>query len=120
MISSQSPKNTPPSVEKNCSSDSSQNTSAPGVKLCTVRLEILTEADIIRYVHVHQETQDSVVTDKTVETVETEETVYFTRSRTRPTPTCKNRLPRNVSNNIDNFDQEVQSDSGSSPTPKRK
>ena len=93
LISPQSPKNTPPSVEKNCSLDSSQNTSAPGVKLCTVRLEILMEADIIRYVHVHKETQDSVVTDKTVETVETKETVHFTRSHARPTPTHKNRLP---------------------------
>ena len=100
--------------------DSSQNTSAPGVKLCTVRLEILTEADIIRYVHVHQETQDSVVTDKTVETMETEETVHFTRSRARPIPTHKNRLPRNMSNNVDYFDQEVQSDTSSSPTSKRK
>ena len=120
LILPQSPKNTPPPVEKNCSSDSSQNMSAPGVKLCTVRLEILMEADIVRYIHVHKETRDSVITDKTVETVETKETAHFTRSRARPAPTRKNRLPQNVSNNVDYFDQEVQSDTSSSPTPKRK
>ena len=94
LISPQSPKNIPSSVKKNCASESSQNTSAPGVKLCTVRLEILTEADIVKYVHVHKENLDSVETDKTVETVETEETVHFTRSHARPTPTRKNRLPQ--------------------------
>ena len=93
LILPQSPKNTPPPVEKNCSSDSSQNTSAPGVKLCTVRLEILMEGDIVRYVHLHKETQDSVITDKTVETVETKEMAHFTRSHAGPPPTRKNRLP---------------------------
>ena len=78
---------------------------APNMRLCTVRLEILTEADIVKHVHVHKETDSKTVvpveTDKPVETVETVETAHFTRSRAKTKSTWTNRLPRSVSNNID-------------------
>ena len=79
------------------------------------------EADIIKHVHVHKETDSkTVVPVEPVETVETVEMAHFTRSRAKTKPTRTNRLPRSVSNNIDYVHQDEQSDSDKSPSPKRK
>ena len=97
---------------------------APNMRLCTVRLEILTEADIIKHVHVHQETESKtaspVKASKPVETMEIVETVHFTRSRAKTKSPWTNSLPRSVSNNIAYVHQDEQSDSDKSPSPKRK
>ena len=94
------------------------------MKLCTVRLEILTEADIIKHVHVHKETESktvvSVEASEPVETVVTVETAHFTRSRAKTKSPRTNRLPRSVSNNIAYVHQDEQSYSDKSPSPKRK
>ena len=82
------------------------------------------EADIVKHVHVHKETDSKTVvpgeTDKPMETVETVETAHFTRSRAKTKSIRTNRLPRSVSNNIDYVHQDEQSDSDKSPSLKRK
>ena len=82
------------------------------------------EADIIKHVHVHKETDSKTVipveTDESVETVETVETAHFTRSHAKSKSPQTNRLPRSVSNNIDYVQQDEESDSNKSPSPKRK
>ena len=50
-------------------------------KSCTVRLEILTEADIVKQVHVHQEKTIPAVTPSSVETPTD---IHFTRSHAKP------------------------------------
>ena len=97
---------------------------APNMRLCTVRLEILMEVDIVKHVHVHKETESKTVipveASEPVETVETVEMAHFTRSRAKTKSPQTNRLPRSVSNNIAYVHQEEQSDSDKSPSPKRK
>ena len=99
-------------------------TTNTNIRMCTVRLEILTEVDIIKYVHVHKETESKTAPpakpSELVGTVETVEMVHFTRSRTKTKSPRTNRLPRIASNNIAYVDQDEQSDSGSSPSLKRK
>ena len=56
----------------------------------------------------------------TVGTVETVEMVHFTRSHTKTNSPRINRLPRTASSNISYVHQDEQSDSGGSPSPKRK
>ena len=90
-------------------------------RMCTVRLEILTEADIMKHVHVHKELKSKMAPPtKPSEAVETVETVHFTRSRTKTKPPRTSRLPRTASNNIAYVHQDEQSDSGGSPSAKRK
>ena len=55
-----------------------------------------------------------------VGTMETVETVHFTRSHTKTKSPRTNRLPRTASSNIAYVHQDKQSDSGSSPSAKRK
>ena len=92
--------------------------------MCTVRLEILTEADIAKHVHVHKEIKSKTAPpakpSELVGTVETVETVHFTRSHTKTKSPRTNRLPRTASNIIAYVHQDEQSDSGSSPSAKRK
>ena len=102
-------------------------TTNTNIRMCTVRLEILMEADIVKHVHVHKETESKTAPPAklselvgTVGTVETVETVHFTRSRTKTKSPRTNRLPRTVSNNIAYVHQDEQSYSRSSPLPKRK
>ena len=97
------------------------------IRMCTVRLEILTEADIMKHVHVHKEIKSKTAHPTkpselvgTVGTVETVEMAHFTRSRTKTKSPRTNRLPRTVSSNIAYVHQDEQSDSGSSPSAKRK
>ena len=94
------------------------------MRLCTVRLEILTEADIVKHVHVHQETKSKtaspVKASGPVETVETVEMAHFTRSHAKTKSSRTNRLPRSVSINIAYVHQDEQSDSDKSPSLKRK
>ena len=81
----------------------------------------MTEADIIKHVHVHKETDSkTVVPVETDEPVETVETAHFTRSRVKTKPSRKHRLPQSVSNNTDYVNQDEQSDTDKSPSPKRK
>ena len=94
------------------------------IRMCTVQLEILTEADIVKHVHVHKEIKSKMAPpaklSELVGTVETVETTHFTRSRTKTKSPRTNRLPRTVSRNIAYVHQDEQSDSGSSPSAKRK
>ena len=91
------------------------------IRMCTVRLEILTEADIVKHVHVHKELKSKTAPPNIPsEVVGTVETVHFTRSRTKTKPPRTNRLPRTASNNIAYVHQDEQSNSGSSPSAKRK
>ena len=97
---------------------------ATHIRMCTVQLEILTEVDIMKHVHVHRELKPKTVPltkpGEAVETVETVETVHFTRSRTKTKLSRTNRLPRTASNNIAYVHLDDESDSGSSPSAKRK
>ena len=97
---------------------------ATPIRMCTVCLEILTETDIVKHVHVHKELKSKTVPPtkpgEAVGTVETVETVHFTRSRTKTKLPRTNRLPRTVSNNIAYVHQDEESNSGSSPSAKRK
>ena len=97
---------------------------APNMRLCTVQLEILTEEDIIKHVHVHKETESKTVipveASEPVETVETVEMAHFTRSCAKIKSPRTNRLPRSVSTNIAYVHQDEQSDSDKSPSLKRK
>ena len=102
-------------------------TTHTNIRMCTVRLEILMEADIMKNVHVHKETESKTAPPAkpselvgTAGTVETVEMVHLTRSRTKTKSPRTNRLPRTASSNIAYVHQDEQSDSGSSPSPKRK
>ena len=96
-------------------------TTHTNIRICTVRLEILTEADIVKHVHVHKETESKMAPPaKPSKLVGTVETVHFTRSRTKTKSPRTNRLPRTASSNIAFVHQDEQSDSGNSPSPKRK
>ena len=91
------------------------------IRMCTVCLEILTEADIMKHVHIHKEIKlKKAPPAKPSELEETVETKHFTRSRTKTKLPRTNRLPRTVSSNIAYLHQDEQSDSGSSPSAKRK
>ena len=78
----------------------------------------------MKHVHVHKEIKLKMAPpakpSELVGTVETVETVHFTRSRTKTKSPRTNRLPRTVSSNIAYVHQDEQSDSGSSPSAKRK
>ena len=97
---------------------------ATNIRMCTVRLEILTEADIMKHVHVHKEiklkTAPPAKPSELVGTVETVEMVHFARSRTKTKSPRTNRLPRTASNNIAYVYQDEPSDSENSPLAKRK
>ena len=102
-------------------------TTHTNIRMCTVQLEILTEVYIMKHVHVHKETESKTAPPAkpselmgTVGTVETVEMVHFTRSRTKTKSPRTNWLPRTASSNIAYVHQDEQSDSGSSPSPKRK
>ena len=92
--------------------------------MCTVQLEILTEADIVKHVHVHRELRSKTVPltkpGEAVESLETVETVHFMRSRTKTKMSKTNRLSRTASYHIAYVHQNDESDSGSSPSGKRK
>ena len=94
------------------------------IRMCTVRLEILTEVDIVKHVHVHKEFNSKMAPpakpSELVGTVETVEMVHFTRCHTKTKTPRTNRLPRTASSNIAYVHQDEQSDSGSSPSAKRK
>ena len=94
------------------------------IRMCTVQLEILTEADIVKHVHVHKELKMKMdppaKLSELVGTVETVEMTHFTRSRTKTKLPRTNRLPRTASSNIAYVHQDEQSDSGNSPSSKRK
>ena len=109
------------------SHDKPVTTHTTNIRMCTVQLEILTEVDIMKHVHVHKETELKMAPpakpSELVETmgiVETVETAHFTRSRIKTKSPRTTRLPRTASINIAYVHQDEQSDSGSSPLPKRK
>ena len=88
-------------------------------KSCTVRLEILTEANIVKHIHVHQETAPHTKTPPTVETVETSKATHFTRSRAKPKPDRTTRHPRIANQHINYSNLETAEEDRQSPTPKR-
>ena len=110
--------------EKPDSHDKPVTTHTTNIRMCTVQLEILMEADIMKHVHVHKETELKTAPpakpSELVGTVETVEMAHFTRSRTKTKSPRTNRLPRTASSNIAYVHQDKQSDSRSSPSPKRK
>ena len=110
--------------EKLDSQDKTGTNHTTNIRMCTVHLEILTEVDIVKHVHVHKETKSKTAPpakpSELVGTVETVETTHFTRSRTKTKLPRTNRLPRTASSNIAYVHQDKQSDSGSSPSAKRK
>ena len=110
--------------EKPDSQDKPVTNHTTNIRMCTVRLEILTEADIVKHVHVHKEIKSKTAPpakpSELVGTVETVETTHFTRSRTKTKSPRTNRLPRTASSNIAYVHQDEQSDSGSSPSAKKK
>ena len=70
--------------EKPDSQDKPVTNHTTNIRMCTVRLEILTEADIVKHVHVHKEIKSKMAPpSELVETVETVEMTHFTRSRTK-------------------------------------
>ena len=107
--------------EKPDSHDKPVTNHITNIRMCTVRLEILTEADIVKHVHVHKEIKSKTAPPaKPSELVGTVETIHCTRSRTKTKSPRTNRLPRTASSNIAYVHQDEQSDSGSSPSAKRK
>ena len=110
--------------EKAVSHDLPVTNQTTNIRMCTVRLEILTEADIMKHVHVHKEIKLKMAPpakpSELVGTVETVEMVHFTRSCTKTKLPRTNRLPRTASNNIAYVHQDEQSDSRGSPSAKRK
>ena len=68
---------------------------------CTVRLEILTESDIVKRVHIHHKTDASRTS---VETVETKTDRHEGTPSTRNTVTRLSRHPRSVNKDVDYSD----------------
>ena len=87
-------------------------------KSCTVRLEILSEANIVKHVHVHRETEPHKKTPPTVETVETSQATHFTRSCAKPKPDRITRHPRTANQHIDYSNLETAEEDSQSPTSK--
>ena len=92
LIKTPTEKDTPTQTDRKIKP--SEQSLTPITKMCTVRLEILTEADIVKHVHVYQgHNESNVVPVKTDKPVETVETAHFTRSRSKPKSTHTSRLP---------------------------
>ena len=87
--------------------------------MCTVRIEILTEADIVKHVHVHREAVPHAKV-LMVETVETSETAHFTRSHAKPKPDRTTRHPRGANQNVDYTNLESADEDSQIPTSKHK
>ena len=85
---------TPPATPKN------PPIKANVTRSCIIRLEILTEADIFRHVHVHKNQPTSSQTAVKPVSVETVETGYRTRSSLCLKPSRSNRLPWAVSTDV--------------------
>ena len=84
-------------------------------RACTVRLEILTESDIVKRVHIHHETDASRTS---VETVETKTDKHEGTPNTRHTVTRSSCQPRSVNKDVDYSD--MVSDDNKSLSPPRK
>ena len=84
-------------------------------KSCTVRLEILPKANIVKQVHVHREKTVPAVTPSFVETPTD---IHFTRSRAKPKPSRSTRHPRKANQQIDYSHLETAEEDNQSPTPK--
>ena len=82
---------------------------------CTVRLEILTESDIVKRVHIHRKTDAS---GTSVETVETKTGRHERTSSTRTIVTRSSRHPRSVNKDVDYSD--IVSDDNKPLSPPRK
>ena len=85
----------------------------PETCFCTVRLEILTESDIIKHVHLHRKEETPV------ETVETEHVKRYTRSSTRTKVARTSRHPRSATKDVDYSNLGTDDCESLSPTPKR-
>ena len=82
-------------------------------RACTVRLEILTESDMIKHVHVHRNVEASV------ETVETERSKPNTRLSTRTKVPRSGRHPRSTTKNADYSNVGSDDSESLSPAPKK-
>ena len=84
-------------------------------RACTIRLEILTESDIVKRVHIHHKTDASRTS---VETVETKTDRHEGTPNTRNTITRSSHQPRSVNKVVDYSD--MVSDDNKSLSPPRK
>ena len=112
----QLPNNKPISELSDGHPDQKNNLVTVRTKSCTVRLEILTESDIIKHIHVHQE----VMPKNNMKTMVTVEMAHFTRLCVKPKPTQSSRSPQSVSQNVDYIDLNESDAGDQSPTPKCK
>ena len=87
-------------------------------KLCTVRLEILMQANIVKHVHVHRETAAHTMTPPPVETVEMPKDFHFKRSHAKPKPDRTTRHPGIANQYVDYSNLETAEEDSQSPTPK--
>ena len=102
----QLPQNKPLSKQPETVEETKRSQVTVETKLCTVRLEILMEADIVKHVHVHQETASHAMTPPPVETVETPKDIHSTRH------------PRIANQHIDYSNLETAEEDSQSPTRK--
>ena len=86
----------------------------PDTRACSVRLEILTEADIIKHVHIHQQME------KNVETTSAEKVAHYTRSSDKPKINKTSQHPRLATKDVNYRNLETDTSETLSPTPKRK
>ena len=84
-----------------------------GTHACTVRLEILTESDIIKHVHVHRKTE------KSVETVEMVKGTHYMRSSIKTKTHRTSHHLRSTTKDIDYSNLGTDDIETLSPTPKR-
>ena len=89
-------------------------------KSCIVRLEILTEADIVKHVHVHRNNQPADPMRVKGAPVETVGKKYRTRSSVQTKPPQSTRFSRVVSMDVNYTKQDELSETDHSPTPKKK
>ena len=85
-------------------------------RACTVRLEILTESDIVKWVHIHHKTDASRTS---VETVETKTDRHEGTPNTRNTITRSSRQPRSVNKVVDYSDMVSDDNKSLSPPHKK-
>ena len=83
---------------------------------CTVRLEILTESDIVKRVHIHHKTDASRTS---VETVEMKTDRHEGTPNTRNTVTRSSRHPRSVNKDVDYSDMVSDDNKPLSPPHKK-
>ena len=81
-------------------------------RACTVRLEILTESDIIKHVHMHHKK------DTLVETMETPKDTHYTRLSAKLKPNRTTCHPKTATKDVNYSSLGIEDSDHMSPTPK--